>query len=443
MLGATVGRLAGPVAAAARVRVGLAILALGLFAPLTAFAGVRYPPVPSLTWAQIYAMTPANLAAVQNPLVAVADPISRVGSSTMRDIYTTTALDTPSHAVDLYVTNPSLAGALLQAAKRIDPGLDLGRVRVKKADYTSAALTAAAHRLLSAGMAGLLPFPLYAANQDDFGSSLTLQVPNPGLARELSGVSLPGLGGRSVQQLAGVRLTFEAGTPMVPTSRENDVIPYIGGDYLSSHGVACTAGIPVENANGRDFLVTAAHCFGINYTVTTQNGHRVGVVTHRSTISDSELVDTGLSGGRGSNADEGESDGCGGICYKPLSGLSDPFQNQLVCQDGMSVFLAGLGVRCNIKVISESSYTTCTVFTPRSCYTVDGFHTVSTNGQTIIIPGDSGAVVFTLRTSTTRNAEGLVSASNDRLHMAFTTWSGTNGTDGIFQQLGVHLNPHT
>ena len=113
MLGATVGRRAGPGAAAARVRAGLTILALGLFAPLLAFAGVRLSPMPSLTWAQIYAMTPANLAAVQNPLVAVADPISRVGSSTMRDIYTTTALDTPSHAVDLYVTNPSLAGALL------------------------------------------------------------------------------------------------------------------------------------------------------------------------------------------------------------------------------------------------------------------------------------------------------------------------------------------
>jgi hypothetical protein len=388
-------------------------------------------------------MTPASLAAVQNPLIAVADPISRVGSSAMRDIYTTTALDTPSGAVDVYVTNPPLAGLLLQAAKRIDPGLDLSRVRVKKAAYTSAALTAAAHRLLSAGTEGRLPFPVYAANQDDFGSSLTLQVPNPALARELSGLPLAGLDGRTVQQLAGVRLSFEAGTPMVPASRENDVIPYIGGDFLTSHGVSCTAGIPVENANGRDFLVTAAHCFQVNWVVTTQNGHRVGVVTRRSGISDSELVDTGLSGGRGSNADEAESDGCGGICFKPLAGLSDPSQNQLVCQDGMSVFSAGLGVRCNIKVISESSYTTCSVFTPRICYTVDGFHTVSTNGQTIIIPGDSGAVVFTLRTSTTRNAEGLVSASNDRLHMAFTTWSGTNGIDGIFQQFGVHLNPHT
>jgi hypothetical protein len=442
MVGATVGRLAGVLAKVARLRSGLALLTVGLFAPLTAFAGVQQAPLASLTWAQIYAMTPANLAAVQNPLVAVADPIAQVGSSAMRDIYTTTALDTPSHAVDLYVTNPSLAGLLLQVAKRFDPGLDLSRVRVRQATYTSAALTAAGHRLLSAGTEGLLPFPIYAANQDDFGSSLTLQVPDPAVARQLSGVPLAGLDGRTVQQLARVRLTFEAGTPMVSTSRENDVAPYIGGDFLTSHGENCTAGIPVENANGRDFLVTAAHCFPVNAVVTTRNGHRVGVVTRRSDISDSELVDTGLSGGRGSNADEAESDGCGGICFKPLAGLSNPSRNQLVCQDGMSVFSAGLGVRCNIKVISESSYTTCSGFTPRHCYTVDGFHTVSTNGQTIVIPGDSGAVIFTVRTSSTRNAEGLVSASNDRLHMAFTTWSGTNGTNGIFQQLGVHLNPH-
>ena len=146
MFGATVGHLADLVATAARVRVGLAALTLGLFAQPMTFAVVQHSTTAKLTWAQIYALTPARVAPIQNPLVAVANPISRVGYSTMRDVYTTTALDTPSHAVDVYVTNPSLAGSLLQAARRLDPRLDLSKVRVKKAAYSSAALTAAGHR---------------------------------------------------------------------------------------------------------------------------------------------------------------------------------------------------------------------------------------------------------------------------------------------------------
>ena len=284
---------------------------------------------------------------------------------------------------------------------------------------------------------------MYSAVQEDFGNSLTLQVPDPVLARDLAGDPLVALEGQSVQQLAGVRLTFEAGTPMVPASRENDVKPFIGGDLLTSHGWNCTAGIPVEDVNGRDFLVTAAHCFQVGWSVTTQNGHHVGTVTRRADLSDSELVDTGYYGGVGSNADEGESDGCGGICWKPLVSLSSAYLNQLVCQDGIASFQSGFGVPCNIKVIGVSSYTTCSKWNPRMCYTVDGFHAVSNNGRRIITPGDSGAVVFTLHTSGTRNAEGLVSASNDPLHMAFTTWDGTYCCDGIFYQLGVHRNPHT
>lgn len=51
-------------------------------------------------------------------------------------------------------------------------------------------------------------------------------------ARKLSEVPLASLGGRSVAQLAGVKLTFQQTRP-VPMTRENDIAPFIGGDYRS------------------------------------------------------------------------------------------------------------------------------------------------------------------------------------------------------------------
>src|SRR5579875_2112166 len=78
-------------------------------------------PSPGPTWAQIDTMAPDQVAALQNPLIAIANHISSVGSTKMVSLYTSVALDTPDHAVDVYVTDTAKAGQLLQAAKNSDP----------------------------------------------------------------------------------------------------------------------------------------------------------------------------------------------------------------------------------------------------------------------------------------------------------------------------------
>ena len=57
-----------------------------------------------LSWALLSRMTPLQVAALQNPLIAVADPIQRAGGG-MPGLYTSIVLDTPDHALDLYVTD--------------------------------------------------------------------------------------------------------------------------------------------------------------------------------------------------------------------------------------------------------------------------------------------------------------------------------------------------
>ncbi len=101
-----------------------------------------------------------------------------------------------------------------------------------------------------------------------------------------------------------MNLTFAHGSPVVPLNRENDSRPFIGGDYLlgwdGSEWVACTAGIPVEDSHGTDYLITANHCFQSGNNIYTKNyGHHVGLQTSWDNRTDSELINTGYANGGG------------------------------------------------------------------------------------------------------------------------------------------------
>jgi hypothetical protein len=72
--------------------------------------------------------------------------------------------------------------------------------------------------------------------------------------------------------------------PIVNDSyRYSDTAPWNGGDliYTNTGGVAsgCTAGIPVEDATGQDYMLTAAHC--VNSGDVVKNGY----VTHTCSIT--------------------------------------------------------------------------------------------------------------------------------------------------------------
>ncbi len=404
----------------------------------------------TLTWAKFRAMTPAEQAAVQNPLLRVVTPVQNAGTMSFSKLYWGTALDVPRHAIDLYVTDPSQAGRLIAAAKRLDPALDTGLILVRRAAYSAATLTAAGNRVLAASDTRKLPFAVYAVAQVDLGASLQIQVANAAKARALSEIPLKSLHGRSVAQLAGVRLTFRAIGPSKPLTRENDVIPFIGGDYMTGYNanegdVTCTAGIAVEDSGDYDYLITANHCFTEGYYVTTENGNTiVGIPDKYSTPADAELVYTGYSGGKGSNADEGESDTSGGgIHWFPLTGTDPSWTvNESFCQDGIESYLDGRGVPCDMVATGLVTDNVCGA--NGACHNVVEIETVNGNSKPPATPGDSGAVVFTLHGSADRYAAGMIDYGKDctgpqgSCYTVDFVWAPS-----IYSALGVHLNPHT
>ena len=416
-----------------------AVLALIMAATATSEASYTSP---ALTWARINVMAPGQLAALQNPLITVADRISVAGAM-MPGLYSAIALDTPDNAVDVYVTDIGQSGRLLRMAKEGDPRLDLRNVRVLRSRYSLAALTAASDRLTSAHV----PFRIYAIVQAGQGQALELQVPDPQTALQLSGKPLAALGGRSVRQLAGVTLTFVRGVQLAGATRENDVPPFIGGDFASGWNTQdrgrpyCTAGIPVENSSGQDGLIEAGHCFTPGSAVYAQDGRYIGRASRIVDQYDAEIIWTGKYHGAGSNADEGEYDtSIGGIHRYPLVGVASPVPGEDLCQDGISSYSLRRGVPCNIRVDGPATYYLCPLANGRCGY-VDGYDADSDNGRPIIASGDSGAVVFAIHGPGTRSAVGMIDAttagcSPNCYHLALVTQAG------IMTAFGVHLNPH-
>lgn len=361
-------------------------------------------------------MTAQQVAALQNPLIAIVGPIQRAGAR-MPGLYTQVALDTPDHAVDLYVTDVAKARTLLAAARRLDPRIDLRAVRVVAARYSVAQLTAAASRVMSASIAGRLPFRVSSVAIPPTGQGVQIKVPGSvPQAETRSAQPVTALADRSVRQLAGVAVSFTQGAAPDPASREDDSAPFIGGDYASGWNStsdsrpACTTGIAVENSAGEDGLIEAGHCFTPDNGVYTEDfGNYIGNTSSIVDNQDAEIIWTGQYLGGGSNADEGESDTSGGgINYYPLVAAKNPYINEYVCQDGISSYLNAGRVPCNIQIVNDVTWNSCEA--NGNCGEVLGYQGNTTNGNWVVQEGDSGAVVFTIASSDTRNAIGMVSA---------------------------------
>ena len=389
-----------------------------------------------LTWAKIFAMSSTQVAALQNPLIAAVAPVHAVGSTMMRSIYWGTALDTPDHIVDLYVTDPGKAAAMIAVAKRQDHGLNTSLFHVMRTAYSFGTLEAAGNRVMAASIAKRLPFPVYLVGQLDRGASLRLQVPDVARARAMSYVPLASLGGRSVAQLAGVQLTFQQGMQVIAANREDDTAPFIGGDFLKGTGsdsnTHCSGGISIENSAGRDFLITANHCYHSGNVVTNNNGTaQVGIPYRYNNYDDAELIDTGKYNGNGAQADEGESNTSGGgINYYKLTN-SDPGWsiNQQFCQDGAESYKLNHNVPCDLFVQGATDWYVHQL-NGNANTAVDGLlaQQPNPNGPDPItgVEGDSGTVVFSYIAPNVRWAAGML----DAIQPDGTTPCTNNNPDG-------------
>jgi hypothetical protein len=378
------------------------------------------PTVP-LTYQSIAAMPLVRQAAVLDPLRAAAGAADGIGRSVATDVYAGVEIDAPAHLVYLYLTDTSRGAGFLAAARAAHPTADLGLVRVRAAAYTRAALEAARDRL--AARLATLPVIVENANVPADGSALQLGVTSrPGLSPALASDQ------SAMQAVAGVAVQVTEGHSLTAADRYGDTAPFYAGDYIIDSGWACTTGVPVKNASGHQYILTASHCGHTGTHWNTGRGVSVGTVVNYSEHWDAALIDAPSAAW--------EFDGPAGPAAAntlQLVGTAYSYTGDLVCQDGYTT-----GVACGIRVDNQDAQN-FSVRGPRygNTFLARGVIGHQINGGIAVQGGDSGGLVFTINSGgATRQVRGIVSSSVDGTGLNGIFW--TEALD-IYNQFGLHL----
>lgn len=356
-------------------------------------------PAP-LTYQQIAALSPAQQAAILDPLRAVANAAGTVGRSQWSEIYSGIRIDASAQTVTIYLTALGQKSEFLADIREIDKTADLKLARFAPGGYTFTALVAASDAVMQRRDPNIESVSVPAD-----GSALHVRAFDVAHAKQL--LAEPASG---VASLAGPVPTVvekaEKGTDM---SRLRDTPQWISGEALTqssdsqSLGWSCTSGLPARrNSDGRSFLITAAHCYGNGATVYTgwQSGgrNRIGVVTNRDNIDDAIAIDTSSTGTTASR----EWDGAYGGPYQVLdvSGATFSYEGDMTCQDGYSS-----GIVCGLKVNNGTA-----TWTGSDGVAHRGVEAHQVDGLVAGRSGDSGGLVFVLQNGgSIRQARGIVS----------------------------------
>ena len=416
--------------------VGVAALAAGTMAAVPAANAVTAGPVGGFS----AAVLAQQLAEV--PLDAIANAVGDQGRGAFADTYSNLYVDTARHRVTVYATNLTRAAQMVAAAKKADPAIDLSLVDVVQAKYAKAAIDAGIAKIM-AGVNGqrAADVSIYSAAEAPDGSGILVTAKPSAISSTFKANLATATG-------TGIPVTVTAGQPGESLAwRWNDTIPFIGGDVVvgpargGGRG-ACTTGLATEKG-GRDYILTADHCFpsgspayGEGDATGTYNftyGNHFGTVTATNDHWDAEAIDTGRSGGVGSNSDE--ADQPAGKWYAVTSEHYS-YNGQSVCQDGARSYYTGHGVPCGI-VVDNQDITWTETFDDGTTHSVRGVEGKKT--AYVGIQGDSGGLVFTISSSTTRDGRGQV------VYGIFGSTNYLRWTEApdILGAFGMVLNPHT
>ncbi|MFI9723781.1 hypothetical protein ACIHFE_29675 [Streptomyces sp. NPDC052396] len=384
------------------------------------------------------------------PLNAVANALGEQGRGAYSGVYGNLYVDENGGKVTLYVTDAQRGQKLIDSAKAAHPGIDTGLIKITIAKYAKKDLDAQAQQIVKATAAGKASnLEVYTVSVNPDSSGITVTGKSGKLASIKSKVNAAIVGPHSVAPGSAAPVSVVAGDPLRPASwRWNDGAPQIGGDVLlgAAHTVGtaqCTAGMAVENSAGRDYLITAAHCFdGVSniYGEGDNEGHFgyrlgdwIGKVVNTNDHWDAQLIDTGRYNGAGSNSDE--ADDPAGKWYA-VKGTANSYNGQTVCQDGARSYYTGHGVPCGITVQNED-VTYNLPWSNGTVHSVRGVKGYQPNWA--VTQGDSGALVFSVTNSTDRQARGIVSAGSTTENQTIY-W--TEAPD-ILRNSDLSLNPHS
>ncbi|MFJ6573233.1 hypothetical protein ACIQNU_38070 [Streptomyces sp. NPDC091292] len=403
------------------IRSALAAVAVLSMLPLTAASAAADTPRP-LSVAEVAAMSPAKQGEVLRPLRVVADAIAQVGQGDRADIYTQVEMASDYRSVNVYLTDVSKGRSFLAAVRRANPKADTGLVNVLQGKNSRQRLKEEIDAIVSDPA---LPFAVELAGTSVDGGAIELAVDDPTAAKAYL-ASPAVVTERSAVGGTSVRVTQAA--PSRPLSRWNDTSPFYAGAALGpAYGTEsnCTSGIPaVSTWDGRQWLVTAGHCYNVNDYVYTAGGNYIGQVKYKLPAIDALFIETPTL-----RYTWDGTDAAGYTRY--LNGVRNIAVNDFTCQLGYNS-----KVVCNIRTVYAGNASWNVNGT-----TVWGSYGVPNNGGIVGRGGDSGGPVIFINDANSRELNGIVSVGYGCGASGCTTGLGWVDVWSIFNTFAIKLNP--
>ncbi|MFG2875624.1 hypothetical protein ACGFYU_11565 [Streptomyces sp. NPDC048337] len=404
------------------LRRALAVAGALAILPLAGFSAQAQPPAP-LSADAVAAMSPERQAEVLEPLRAAADAAAQVGLGPRADVYTQVEMASDYRSVNVYLTDLRESRAFLAAVRQTNRKVNDRLIHVVQAKKSRQDLM----KEIS-GITGRsdLPFTVSLAGSSADGSVIELSVDDPRAAEAY--LASPAV----AQQRTGSSATpvrVKQAPPSRPLNRWNDTSPFYAGAALGpAHGSQsnCTSGIPaISTWDGRQWLVTAGHCYNVNDNVWTAGGNYIGQVKFKKPEIDSLFIEAATN--------RYTWDGLDANGYtRYLNGVRNVAVNDFTCQLGYNS-----KVVCNIR----------TVYAGNAKWNVNGTdvwgsYGVPHYGGIVGRGGDSGGPVIYINDQNSRQLNGIVSYGwGCNASQECSTGLGWVDVWSIFNGFAIKLNP--
>ncbi|MET9856738.1 hypothetical protein ABZY57_27835 [Streptomyces sp. NPDC006450] len=404
------------------VRRSIALAGALALLPLMSISAEAKSPGP-LSADKVAAMTPERQAEVLEPLRVAADAAAQVGQGERADVYTQVEMASDYRSVHVYLTDVRRGREFLSAVRRTNPEADTRLIKVVQGKKSRQQLKEEINELTERTD---LPFKVSLAGTSADGGTIELAVDDPGAAQ-----------GYLASPAVAERRSAASATPVevrqapaaTPLTRWNDSAPFYAGAALGpAFGVQsnCTSGIPaVSTWDGRQWLVTAGHCYNVGNSVWAAGGNYIGRVEFKRPELDAAFIEAPTN--------RYTWDGTDATGYtRYLNGVRNVAVGDFTCQLGYNS-----KVVCNIRTVYAGNASWNINGT-----TVWGSYGVPHYGGVVARGGDSGGPVIYINDPNSRQLNGIVSAGwGCDANKVCSTGMAWVDVWSIFNGFAIKLNP--
>lgn len=186
------------------------------------------------------------------------------------------------------------------------------------------------------------------------------------------------------------------------THRFNDTNPFYGAGALAVGDTVCTGFVGLKDDDGNDYMLTAAHCYGMWSQVKNQGGAFMGYVYDRKPTRDIALI----------------WDESGSTQYEPRIWTGGTADSESWISVGGQANprlgtrgLYGSGRTTYLRTRGQITKTKMNFCLPKQRPCVDGESGFGFSGGTASKPGDSGMPIFTLTSDNKARIIGMLSGN--------------------------------